>query len=150
MPLQGNLRDFSTTQLLNLINLSGRTGTLTIFEVIKTGEKDAMGGEKMAPGKERANVAFKSGKLVMATLDGKGGALVNVLNKAGKLTNEQAKIISQRAKATGDKALALLLINANYVTQGDIVASIQQSTLDVVYDLLTWNEGPFRFDDNKS
>lgn len=32
MPIQGNLRDFSTTQLLNLINLSGRTGVLRVFE----------------------------------------------------------------------------------------------------------------------
>ena len=41
MPLQGNLRDFSTTQLLNLINLAGKTGTLTMFEGVRTGEKDA-------------------------------------------------------------------------------------------------------------
>ena len=54
MPLQGNIRDFSTTQLLNLINLARKTGTLTIFEAVKTGEKDAMGKEKMAPGDERA------------------------------------------------------------------------------------------------
>jgi len=44
--------------------------------------------------------------------------------------------------------LALLLINANYVSQRDIVASVQQHTLDVVYNLLTWIEGPFRFEDN--
>ena len=30
MPLRGNLRDFSTTQLLNLVNLAKKTGTLTI------------------------------------------------------------------------------------------------------------------------
>ena len=42
MPLQGNIRDFSTTQLLNLVNLSRRTGMLTIFEAIPTGEKDAI------------------------------------------------------------------------------------------------------------
>jgi len=65
------------------------------------------------------------------------------------LTDEQAKIIAQRAKNTGDKALAMLLINANYVSQKDIVNAIQQATLDIVYTLLTWNEGPFRFDDNK-
>mgnify|MGYP001472054073 CR=1 FL=1 len=28
MPLKGNLRDFSTTNLLNLINLAKKTGTL--------------------------------------------------------------------------------------------------------------------------
>lgn len=148
MPLQGNLRDFSTTQLLNLINLAGKTGTLFIFEGIKTGEKDAIGGDRMRPGKERARVSFKMGKLISAGLDGQDSNLVAVLNKAGKLSNEQARIIRERAKNTSDKALALLLISANYVTQRDVVSSVQQHTLDVVYNLLSWNEGPFRFDDN--
>ncbi|MBE0691034.1 MAG: DUF4388 domain-containing protein [Anaerolineae bacterium] len=147
MPLQGNIRDFSTTQLLNLINLAGKTGTLIIFEGVPTAEKDAMGGIKMAPGKERARVAFKVGKLIHATLDDQDGNLVSVLNKAGKLTKEQARIIRERSSNTADKALALLLINANYVTQKDVVNSVQQHTLDVVYDLLSWREGPFRFDD---
>ncbi len=148
MPLQGNLRDFSTTQLLNLINLAGKTGTLFIFEGIKTGEKDAIGGDRMRPGKERARVAFKMGKLISAGLDGQDSNLVAVLNKAGKLSNEQARIIRERAKNTSDKALALLLISANYVTQRDVVSSVQQHTLDVVYNLLSWSEGPFRFEDN--
>ena len=148
MPLQGNLRDFSTTQLLNLINLAGKTGTLMIFEGVRTGEKDAIGGEKMAAGKERARISFKVGKLIAATLDGQDGNLVSVLNKAGKLNDEQARIIRERARNTTDKALALLLINANYVTQRDVVSSIQQHTLDVVYNLLSWSEGPFRFEDN--
>ncbi|MBL8132588.1 MAG: DUF4388 domain-containing protein [Anaerolineae bacterium] len=148
MPLQGNLRDFSTTQLLNLINLAGKTGTLVMYEGVRTGEKDAVGGDKMSAGKERARVSFKVGKLISAVLNGQSGDLVAVLNKAGKLTNEQARIIRERAKNTSDKALALLLINANYVTQKDVVRSIQQNTLDVVYNLLTWGEGPFRFEDN--
>ena len=148
MPLQGNVRDFSTTQLLNLINLAGKTGTLFIFEGVRTGEKDALGAEKMAPGKERARVAFKTGKLIAASLFNQDSNLVAVLNRAGKLNDEQARIIRARAKNTTDKALALLLINANYVTQRDVVGAVQQHTLDVVYNLLTWNEGPFRFEDN--
>ena len=148
MPLQGNIRDFSTTQLLNLINLSGRTGTLSIFTGVPTGETDAMGNEKMAPGEERAKVSFKAGKLVSALLSNQLGDLIAVLNKSGKLTDQQANTIRQRAKGTSDKALAMRLIGANYVSQSDIVNSIQQYTLDVVYNLMTWHDGPFRFDDD--
>jgi DNA-binding MarR family transcriptional regulator len=146
MPLQGNIRDFSTTQLLNLVNLSRRTGMLTIFEGVPTGEQDAMKNEKMAPGAERAQVAFNKGKLIYATLKGQDDGLVVVLNKAGKLTDEQAKLL--RSKGTlSDKALALRLIGAKYVTQADIVNCVKQHILDVVYNLMSWNEGPFRFDD---
>lgn len=148
MPLQGNIRDFSTTQLLNLVNLSRRTGMLTIFESVPTGEKDAMNNEKMAPGAERAKIAFNQGKLVYATLNGQDSGLVSVLNKAGKLTDEQARILRERAKDTNDKALAVRLIGAKYVTKADIVACIKQHMLDVVFNLMSWTEGPFRFDDN--
>src|SRR5688500_8081905 len=126
MPLQGNIRDFSTTQLLNLVNLSRRTGMLTIFEGIATGDPDAMKNPKMAPGAERAKVAFNKGKLVYAALTGHENGLVAVLNKAGKLTDEQAKILRERAKNTSDKALAMRLIGAKYVTQSDIVNCIKQ------------------------
>lgn len=148
MPLQGNLRDFSTTQLLNLVNLSNKTGTLVIYEGVRTGQKDANQREKMTPGKERARIAFKVGKLIAAALSGQDSSLVAVLNKAGKLSNEQAKIIRQRAKDVSDKAVALLLINADYVSKVDVVNAIQQHTLDVVYNLLSWREGPFYFEDN--
>jgi hypothetical protein len=151
MPLKGELRDFSTTQLLNLINLAGKTGTLTIFQAKKTGQAEDIGGkkrEKFEVGPARAQVSFKSGKLVFATMVGQEGSLVSVLNKVGKLTDDQARVIRERAKDKSDKALALLLINANYITQNDIVVSIQQHMQDVVYNLMAWNLEPFRFDDN--
>lgn len=147
MPLQGNLRDFSTTQLLNLVNLAGKTGTLMIFEGVRTGEKDGIGNAKMAAGAERARAAFRNGKLIAASMGEQDGNLVTVLNKAGKLTDDQTRIIRERARNTNDKALAMLLMSANYVTQRDIVSSIQQFTLDIVYNLLSLNEGPFRFED---
>jgi hypothetical protein len=148
MPLHGNLRDFSATQVFNLINLSGRTGTLIIFDGVPTGEEDGMGKEKEAPGVEKAKIVFKTGKLVHALLSGQANDLIAVLNKSGKLTDQQASIIRDRAKGTGDKALAMRLIGANYVSQGDIINSIQQFVLDVVYNLMSWHSGPFRFDDN--
>jgi hypothetical protein len=151
MPLKGELRDFSTTQLLNLINLAGKTGTLTIFQANKTGQAEEVNGkkrERIEAGSERAQVSFKSGKLIFARAAGQDGSLVSVLNKSGKLTDEQARIIRERAKNTTDKALALLLINANYVSQNDVIGAIQQHILDIVYTLMSLHLEPFRFDDN--
>lgn len=148
MPLQGNIRDFSTTQLLNLVNLSKRSGMLTIFESIPTGENDAMDQPKMKPGGERAKVAFNKGKLIYAELFGQDNGLVAILNKAGKLTDKQAQALKARSQNTSDKALAMRLMSAKYVNQNDIVTCIKQHILDVIYNLMTWSEGPFRFDDN--
>jgi hypothetical protein len=129
MALKGNLRDFSTTQLLNLINLAKKTGTLVIE------------GPSQA-----AELAFRNGKLVYAQLGQEDGNLTEILHKAGKLTDEQARVLHERARSSSDKELGLLLINAGFVSQTDILLSIRAHVLDIVYRLITWADGMFRFD----
>jgi hypothetical protein len=130
MALKGNLRDFSTTQLLNLINLARKTGTLTI------------------DGPEPAQMAFREGKLVYASL-GPGNNLARMLHEAGKLSERQLTLIESKAGAMGDKQLGHLLIQAGHVTQSDIIQSVRHHVLDVVYRLFTWADGLFRFDANQ-
>ena len=131
MALKGNLRDFSTTQLLNLINLARKTGTLTI------------------QGDDVARMAFREGKLIYAQMGNNNNHLAQMLHQAGKLSEEQAKIIQTRAKGTNNKQLGHLLIQAGYATNSDIIQSVRQYILDVVYKLFTWGDGLFRFEANE-
>lgn len=133
MALKGNLRDFSTTQLLNLINLARKTGTLTIQH-----------------NGESANMSFKEGKLIYAYMgEHDGNHLAEILQHTGKLSPEQAQIILAHAEGKSDKQLGHLLITAGRVTQNDIIQSVRQTVLDIVYRLFTWADGIFRFDANK-
>jgi len=129
MALKGNLRDFSTTQLLNLINLAKKTGTLVIE----------------GPG-QGARMAFHTGRLIYAQMGNDDGNLSTILRRAGKINDEQLKAIRARAATASDKELGLLLINAGYVSQGDILTSIRTHMLDIVYRLFTWVEGFFSFE----
>lgn len=129
MALKGNLRDFSTTQLLNLVNLAKKTGTIVIE----------------GPG-QTAQMAFRNGRLIYAQMGQEDGNLAFILHKAGKLNEEQVKVLRVKAATAGDKELGLLLINAGYVSQGDIITSIRTHVLDIVYRLFTWVEGMFRFE----
>lgn len=152
--LKGTLQDLHTTQLLNLINLAKKTGMLKLYEGVATGREIIMGdGETKRPelalGKERARVAFREGKLIHASLNEQDNHLATVLHKSGKLNDEQHRIIREKAAKAGDKALALLLINANYVTQVDIVQSVHQHTLSIIYDLANWNQEPFIFEEGE-
>jgi len=131
MALKGNLRDFSTTQLLNLINLARKTGTLTI---------DAR--------ETQARLCFKEGKLIYATVDGQDDHLAAMLQRTGKITEEQAHAIQTRADVKSDKELGLLLMNAGYVSKDDIVRSVRTYILNNVYPLFTWPDGTFRFESN--
>src|SRR4051812_6276928 len=124
--LKGTLEDLRTTQLLHLINLAKKTGTLHVYDGVPTGREIIMGdGEskraELSAGKERARIAFREGKLIHAMAGTQDGHLATVLHKSGKLNDEQHRVIREKAANANDKALALLLINANYVTQKDIV-----------------------------
>jgi len=152
--LKGTLADFHTTQLLHLINLAKKTGTLHIYEPVNTGKEITIGDgmtkrPEVVAGKERARVAFRAGKLIHASAGNQDGHLATVLHKSGKLNDEQHRIIREKAANASDKALALLLMNANYVTQADIVQSVQHNTLDIMYDLMTWNKEPFVFEEEE-
>jgi hypothetical protein len=152
--LKGTLQDLHTTQLLHLINLAKKTGTLHIYEGVPTGREIIMGdGEtkrpEVVPGKEKARVSFREGKLIHALSSDQDPHLSTVLRKSGKLTDEQHKVIRQKAAAHSDKALALLLINANYVSQNDVIQSIQQYTLSIVYDIMALNKEPFTFEEGE-
>lgn len=132
MALKGNLQDFSATQLLHLINLARKTGTLVVE----------------APQQEPARLCFKEGKLIYASVDGQDDRLVGILQRAGKISEELARTIRARSDIKDDRELGLLLINAGYVTQKDIVDSVRNHVLDIVYKLFTWPEGTFRFEPN--
>ncbi|HLD93051.1 MAG TPA: DUF4388 domain-containing protein [Anaerolineales bacterium] len=135
MALQGNLRDFSVTQLLNLVNLASKSGALLI-----QGPNDG------------ARLIFREGKLAYAELendkDGAPGSLPSVLHRAEKISDAQLNTLRLRAAEMSDKELGLLLINAGYVTQQDIVEGLQAYFVDIVQQLFSWIEGSFRFEPN--
>ena len=129
MALRGNLRDFTITQLLNLVNLAKKTGTLVVD----------------GPN-EQAQLAFREGKLAFARMGREDNRLATVLHKANKLSVNQYRIIVERAGQMTDKELGLVLINAGYVSQEDILLNLQGYFNDVVRRLFTWVEGGFRFE----
>jgi hypothetical protein len=131
MALKGNLRDFNVVQLLNLVNLARKTGTLTIE------------GPNTA-----AWISFREGILIYAQIGNVDGTLLGVLTKTGKISPQQAKSLRSEVQDKNDMELGLQLINAGYLNQQDIITAIQQFILDIVYELFTWMEGFFRFDAN--
>lgn len=134
MALKGNLRDFTIAQLLNLINLARKSGRLVIES------------------SNTATVSFQSGKLIYAETDSEVGNLSHILYRAGKLTQQQANLIDERLQGKNDRQLGHRLISSKLITQTDIIHSIRNHMLSVVYKLFLWPEGEFRFEaaDNPS
>lgn len=126
--MKGNLRDFSPTQLLSLISLAKKTGTLRV-------ERDSAG----------ASLAFKDGKLIYAAIGDTDGSLASVLARAGRISRQQAAQLSKLGQRGGDKQLGLLLIQKGYVSQADIIRSFKLHGVAAVNHFAGWREGKFEF-----
>lgn len=133
MALKGNLRDFSLTQLLNLINLAQKTGKLIIE-----------GSD------ETVNVFFRDGKLAYAETGQEGSALAKILYKSNKLNRVQYQLIQSRAGDMSDKELGISLINASYLSQQEILLALKNHFTGILNQLFTWPEGFFQFENNST
>ncbi len=131
MAVKGNLRDFSVTQLLNLVNVAHKTGTLIVER-----------------SQEQVFVYFREGKLSFARDGVNTAGLAMVLYHAKKLNAAQVRAINERAVGMSDKELGLLLINSNYISQQEIISSLQAYYLSMVNRLFTWSEGLFHFEND--
>jgi hypothetical protein len=129
MAIKGNLSDFTLTQLLNLINLAQKTGTLVVER-----------------SNEAIEVFFADGKLAYAQVGQQDNSLVGILHKSQMLSPSQYHGIKANINGMSDKELGLLLINANYFSQQDILSSLQAHFIEVLNCLFAWMEGFFRFD----
>ncbi len=132
MALKGNLRDFSVIQLLNLINLAQKTGAL-----------------KVEGAHETVFIWFKEGKLAYAHIQGQPSDLGAVLYRAGKITAAQYRMIQARAAQMSDKELGLLLINANYLSQQEILAALAEHYVNILNLLFAWPQGIFQFENDQ-
>lgn len=129
MALKGNLRDFGVAQLLNLIHIARKTGALSI-------RTDSMA----------AMLYFREGKLLGAYQDGLDYALLSLLQRAGKVSPQQAESVLSRTQTHTDKEAGLLLLHNSYVTQKDILQVVRASTLETVYAVFPLADGSFQFD----
>jgi len=127
--MKGNLKDFSPTQILSLVSLARKSGSLGVER------KDG-----------RALLSFEGGKLVFAAVGDADGSLASILVRDGRISKDQGVALAKRAAQTGDKQLGLLLIQKGYVTQADIIVSIKKHALAAVNAFANWKDGMFAFD----
>jgi hypothetical protein len=130
MALKGNLRDFNTTQLLNLVNLARKTGKLTL-----------------GAHNEDTFLFFKEGRLIHVSTNKDEGHLAAMLFKAGKLSETQLREATQKDKSS-DRIIGKYLMDAKMVSRDDIIQGVKDYMLNIVYDLFTWNDGTFVFEQN--
>jgi len=129
MALKGKLEDFGITQLLNLINLARKTGTLYLD-----------GSE------QKAYLCFREGKLVYASMAGADDYLPVILQRAGIFTEDHVRMIKMNMPGKPDQDIAKVLITSGHFKQQVLLQHVREHILGLVYQVFSWNQGAFRFE----
>jgi hypothetical protein len=130
MALQGNLRDFSSTEILQLLGTQKKTGCLSL-------ERD---GEHMV-------IYVVDGRIVSTRTPGltKDDPLLAFLRKAHRLSEEQYRgILSIQRESARD--LEDLLLNGRYLDAEELTSFLERQILDDLMRLARWEDGSYRFD----
>lgn len=132
MALKGRLEDFGITQLLNLINLARKTGTL----YLETSDQSS-------------ELSFREGKLIYASMTGVDGSLPAILQQAGIFNADQVRVIRAKMAGKTDREIAQTLMTGKRLQPKDVAVSVREHILGLVYQVFSWNDGAFRFEPSK-
>jgi len=132
MALQGNLRDFSATEILQLLASQKKTGCLV-----------------MEWNTERAQLFVVEGRIVSTRNPGMSAddPLLAFLRRVKRLSDEQYRgILTIQRESKRD--LEDLLLNGRYLEADELAGYIERQILDDLMRLVRWENGSYRFDPN--
>lgn len=130
MALQGNLRDFSASEILQLLGTQKKTGCLTLERADQS-----------------ALVYVLDGRVVSTRAPGlaKNDPLLAFLRGAHRLSDEQQRgILTIQRESARD--LEDLLLNGRYLDAEELAGFVERQVLDQLMRLVRWEDGTYRFD----
>ena len=132
MALQGNLRDFASTEILQLVGTQKKSGCLML-------EWNT----------ERAVVYVHEGRIVATRNPGmaKDDPLLAFLRKTHRLSDEQYRGLVTIQRESG-RDLEDLLLNGRYLDAQELASYVERQILDDLQRLVRWDNGTYRFDPN--
>jgi len=130
MALQGTLKDFSITEIIQLIGQQLKTGVL-----------------KIRRGKDIVEISFVDGMIVhvFSNYRGKKDLIGEIFVKAQLITEEQLERVLSIQKETF-KYLGEILVELQLLTKEDVLKVISTQIYETIYDLFWWEDGDFNFD----
>jgi hypothetical protein len=131
MAIEGPLRELGIHDVFQLLDLSRKTGALRVSSELRDDE---------------GYVLFEGGKVIHASVQSNPTSIERILRQAGKLTDaDMAAALAVNAPAglgLGDR-----LVRAGVVSQKEMERHLHQAIESVVFELMSWREGFFSFEE---
>ncbi len=132
MPIEGPLRELSLQDVLQLLELAGKTGVLTVRS-------------------ERENdegvLHLERGRIVFARRRRSGRRLGQQLLRSGKLTERELERALALQRRDPHRHLSEILVEMGSVAENDLAGQLAFQLTETVHDLIGWEEGHFRFEE---
>jgi len=129
MALQGDLKDFSLSGLLQILGNEEKTGYL-----------------HLSAQDTEAKIFFKSGIIINASSTQKEFRLGYFLKSNGILSDQELKQYLQLCKKKGKK-LGTLLVEHAHIAKETLRTLLHDQVREIIYSIFLWTEGQFTFHD---
>jgi len=128
MPLRGDVKTFSLTAIVRMINAEAKTGLLTV-----AGE-----GRKSL-------VYFKDGKIVFTSGYRAKELRLGALLKANNLITEEKLQEMLKIAQVVEKRLGALLLERGYISKENLVRILSYQVKEAITEILTWQDADFTY-----
>jgi len=131
--IEGPLRELGIHDVFQLLDLSRKTGTLAVTSELRDNE---------------GTVHFQNGKVVAAAIKSNPHRIGDLLMRSGRVTAAQVAAASAAQKERTDgRRLGELLLDMGAITQRELERQVRLQIEAVIFELLSWREGFFRFEE---
>ncbi len=130
MAIEGPLRELGIHDVFQLLDLSRKTGALRVTSELRNDE---------------GNVLFDGGKVIHASIKSNPTSIERILRQAGKIGDADmaaAAAVSDDGMPLGDR-----LVLARVITQRELERQLRMAIENVVFELMSWREGFFSFEE---
>jgi hypothetical protein len=133
MPIEGPLRELGIHDVFQILDLSRKTGTLHVTSELRDNS---------------GRVLFRNGRVVGANVKSAPLRIGDLLLKKGRATDaDVARALQAQRDANGQRRLGDFLIDYGVISAKELEKEVRQQIENVVFELLSWREGFFRFED---
>jgi tetratricopeptide (TPR) repeat protein len=131
MAIEGPLRELGIHDVFQLLDLSRKTGALRVTSEMRDDE---------------GVVLFDGGKVIHASVASNPTSIERILRQSGKLTDEE---LYRAMSATDNEAVSLgdRLVMTRVITQKELERQLRQAIENVIFELMSWREGFFSFEE---
>ena len=130
MAIEGPLRELGIHDVFQLLDLSRKTGVLCVSSKLREDE---------------GVVYFDGGRVVQASIRSKSVPVELVLLEAGRIT--QADLDLAGTPTAGEGSVVDSLVRIGAITQRELERHLRLQIESVVFDLMSWREGFFSFEE---